>query len=232
MCHHVVWLCCEPQFQFSRCFQSSIKPCGDQGRMWGRGRGEEGQVLGQDMMTLLFSLSSSRNYSHRPLKPPAPEIKLSVIIWFWFLFGGRAADICIHNIVIDGSRWTQRMPLSFVSSFMIGGLNRSLTGGTFLRKSLFKFYCQEIFLWRWAAGWPEHYLGRLFPWSTNENPVSRSRDHSWPIRGRLCPGLLIVPSSSSAIIQHLPIMSHFVILKQVLILLSTFHCNLSSAVSI
>ena len=165
-------------------------------------------------------------------KLPPPEIKLSVIIWFWFLFGGRAADICIHNIVIDGSRWTQRMPLSFVSSFMIGGLNRSLTGGTFLRKSLFKFYCQEIFLWRWAAGWPEHYLGRLFPWSTNENPVSRSRDHSWPIRGRLCPGLLIVPSSSSAIIQHLPIMSHFVILKQVLILLSTFHCNLSSAVSI
>lgn len=46
--------------------------------------GQAGQVLGQDMMTLLFPLSSSRNYSHPPLKTPAPalKIKLSVIMCF------------------------------------------------------------------------------------------------------------------------------------------------------
>ena len=88
---------------------------------------------------------------------PALRIKLSVIIWFWFLgatdcwqfiHNADAAD-CNTKWQVDSGNATLS---SFLSSFMIGGLNRFQTGGTLYRKLLFKPYCEEIqvFLWHFC----------------------------------------------------------------------------------
>ena len=72
----------------------------------------------------------------------------------WGLEKVFSALICTINhcycFLNDYSRSKQN--LIFFSSFMIGGLNRFQTGGTFYRKSLFKPYCEEnqIFLWHFG----------------------------------------------------------------------------------
>ena len=126
-------------------------------------------------------------------------------------------------------RWTQVMRLSFLSSFMIGGLNRIQTGGR-LNRNFYSIHCEEtqtvcdVTFWRCASAWheSEHYFGRP--------------GHLTPA---IPPLLLFVVYVRVILRNHLTPAHHerevnvfiidFVIPWQVLILVSTFLSNPSSA---
>ena len=204
MCH-VVWFVLDPLLiNFLVVFNLPFSSACDQGadvqsRRWGLwspwGRG---QVLGQDMMTLLFPLSSSRNYSHRPLKTPAPCTQNKTVSHHLFLIpcgDWRPTVVLIILMLTREGRWTQVMRLSFLSSFMIGGLNRIQTGGR-LNRNFYSIHCEETQTFCDILALCEclALVWALFgsPWALNT-------------RHRSC--LLFMCESSSAIISHLPIMN-------------------------